>query len=189
MMYGLGKADWSGDVMEDVKDVAKLGASALVGAAIAKIVNDKLPSFTGSEYVYPVAVIGVGLGTHIMGKSRYPVAAPGVAAGMVALGIGRLVGALASMQKDADEFAKAYVPFVKLNGLGYTYDSPLMGLGFDYGAGVDAYMNGSPVQVQSYIAGAPTQVQEVYGSMPSSGMAGLGSSIVGGSSPLSASLM
>lgn len=188
MMYGLGKAEWSGDVMEDVKDVAKLGASALVGAAIAKLVNDKLPSFTGSNYVYPVAVIGVGIGTHAYGKSRFPVAAPGIAAGMVALGLGRLIGALADLAGQK-EFAKDYVPMVDLKGLGYTYDSPLMGLGFNYGAGVDAYMGGAPVQVQSYMAGAPTQVQEVYGTLPTTGMAGLGSSIVGGSSPLSASLM
>lgn len=157
---------------EDSMDVAKIGASALVGAAIAKQVTgiaalDKLPA---PQYVKPLIPIAVGIAVHSYGKAQFPVAAPGVAAGMMAFGLAGLVKAFLPAEQ------QAYLPF---NGLGETYDTGLMGLGYSYGAGVDAYMHGAPTQVQS-LMGAPTQVQSLMG---------LGSTIVGNSAPLSASLM
>ena len=171
MNYGLGSASWAGDLKEDSMDMAKLGVSALAGAAVAKQVVgigmlDKLPA---AKWLKPVIPVAVGIAIHNRLKGQFPVAAPGVAAGMVAFGIAALV-------KAATDKADAYLPF---NGLGYTYDSPLMGLGYSYGAGVDAYMNGAPTQVQS-LMGMPVQVQS---------LSGLGSTIVGSGAPMSASLM
>lgn len=192
-------------IKEDSMEVAKIGASALAGAAIAKVVIEKvgpmLPAGAVSKYLTPVLPIAVGLGVHSYGKAQFPIAAPGVAAGMVAVGLGSLIGALTPDASKAT--VRSYVPFA---GLGAdTYDTGLMGLGA-YGAGVDAYMNGlgfgegysyapnapiaiqtlsgAPVQVLSGLgAGAPTQVQVETSLM------GLGSSIVGSSAPMSASLM
>lgn len=211
-MYGLGSASWSGDIKEDAMDIAKLGGSALVGAAIAKAVVDfggKLVQPTSAEaaaagdaskgddkkakesavrnYVVPLAPVLVGLAIHNRLKGQYPVAAPGVAAGMVAVGLGRLISNFVAKPK-ADAQGKvgmdiaAYLPGGRdsaLNGLGFTYDSPLMGLGYSYGAGVDAYMNGAPTQVQA-LMGMPVQVQT---------LSGLGSTIVGNGAPMSAALM
>ena len=156
---------------EDSMEAATLGASVLVGAAVAKQVTGlaALNSLPAAKWVKPLIPVAVGIAIHSYAKGRYPVAAPGVAAGMVAFGIAALV-------KAATDKADAYLPF---NGLGYTYDSPLMGLGYSYGAGVDAYMNGAPTQVQS-LMGMPVQVQT---------LSGLGSTIVGSGAPMSASLM
>lgn len=158
---------------EDSMEAATLGASVLVGAVVAKQVTGiaALNNLPAAKWVKPLIPIAVGVAVHSYGKGRFPVAAPGVAAGMVAFGVAGLV-------KAATNAADPYLPF---NGLGFTYDSGLMGLGYSYGAGVDAYMNGAPTQVQSLqMAGMPVQVQSLQG---------LGSTIVGGSSPLSASLM
>ena len=177
-MYGLGSASWSGDLKDDSMDVAKLGASALVGAGIAKAVTEigAVKSFAGG-WVAPFLPIAIGVGVHNRLKGMYPIAAPGVAAGMVAVGVGKLIGKAVAQFAPAQSGAVAsYVPFA---GLGYTYDSPLMGLGYSYGAGVDAYMNGSPTQVQS-LMGMPVQVQT---------LSGLGSTIVGNGAPMSAALM
>ncbi len=176
-MYGLGAAGtWTGDWMEDSKDMAKIGASALVGAGIAKAVTavPAIRSFAGG-WVAPFVPVVVGVVVHNRGKASYPIAAPGVAAGMVAVGLGQLVGKLLDLNAKAAEF-KSYVPFA---GLGFTYDSGLQGLGYSYGAGVDAYMNGAPTQVQS-LMGMPVQVQS---------LSGLGSTIVGNGAPMSAALM
>jgi len=205
-MYGLGSASWSGDLMEDSMDMAKLGASALVGAGVAKFVVDMgaallspIPSENPErgksenkdslvrKYLVPLAPIAVGVTIHNRLKGMYPVAAPGVAAGMVAVGLGRLISNFVEKPK-ADAQGKVGMDIAALlpggrdaalNGFGYTYDSPLMGLGYSYGAGVDAYMNGSPTQVQS-LMGMPVQVQT---------LSGLGSTIVGNGAPMSASLM
>ena len=156
---------------EDSMEAATLGASVLVGAAVAKQVVGvaALNSLPAAKWLKPLIPVAVGIAVHSYGKGRYPVAAPGIAAGMVAFGVAGLV-------KAATSAADPYIPFA---GLGFTYDSDLMGLGYSYGAGVDAYMNGAPTQVQS-LMGMPVQVQTLQG---------LGSTIVGGSSPLSASLM
>ena len=161
---------------EDSMDVAKIGASALLGAAIAKQVVGiaALDSLPAAKYLKPLIPVAVGVAVHSYGKNQFPMAAPGVAAGMMAFGIAGLVKAVLPDAQQAT--VGAYLPF---NGLGETYDTGLMGLGYSYGAGVDAYMHGAPTQVQS-LMGAPTQVQAI---------SGLGSTIVGGSAPLSASLM
>lgn len=165
---------------EDSMEAATLGASVLVGAAVAKQVVgiDALDKLPAAKWLKPLIPVAVGIAVHSYGKGRYPVAAPGIAAGMVAFGVAGLVkAALPAPAAGATDMA-SYLPF---NGLGYTYDSPLMGLGYSYGAGVDAYMNGAPTQVQvESLMGMPVQVQSLQG---------LGSTIVGGSSPLSASLM
>ena len=116
-MYGLGSASWSGDLMEDSMDMAKLGASALVGAGIAKAVTEvaMVRDFAGG-WVGPFLPIAIGIGIHNRAKGAYPVAAPGIAAGMVAVGVGKLVGKLLSLNAKAAEF-KSYVPFA---GLGST---------------------------------------------------------------------
>jgi len=190
---------------EDSMEVAKIGASALAGAAIAKVVVEQvgpmLPEGAVRKFVAPVLPIAVGLGVHSYGKAQFPVAAPGIAAGMVAVGLGNLIGALApasTKSDDAGAMIKKYIPFA---GLGQdTYDTGLMGLGYSYGAGVDAYMNGlgyggysyapgAPVAIQT-LSGAPTQVQSLMGAPTQvQSLMGLGSSIVGSSAPLSASLM
>lgn len=177
---------------EDSMEVGALGASALVGAAIAKQVVgiDALNSLPAAKWLKPLIPVAVGVAVHSYGKSRFPVAAPGVAAGMVAFGVASLVKA-AVAGTAADSQVTGYLPF---NGLGFTYDSGIMGLGFDrsgYGAGVDAYMgiSGSPVQVvatHGLGSGAPVQIQTVTGR--SVAMNGLGSTIVGSSAPLSTSL-
>ena len=166
---------------EDSMEAAKLGASVLAGAAVAKFVVEKassmLPAGAVADYVSPLIPVAVGVAVHSYGKNQFPVAAPGVAAGMVAVGLGKLIGKALSAAGQA-EVAKM-VPFAGLGELGYTYDSPLMGLGYSYGAGVDAYMHGSPTQVQS-LMGMPVQVQT---------LSGLGSTIVGSGAPMSAALM
>ena len=185
---------------EDSMEVAKIGASALAGAAIAKIVVEKvgpmLPEGAVRKFVAPVLPIAVGIGVHSYGKAQFPIAAPGVAAGMVAVGLGNLIGALTPEAQKAT--VRGYVPFA---GLGAdSYDTGLMGLGYSYGAGVDAYMNGlgyggysmepgAPIAIQT-LSGAPTQVQSLMGAPTQvQSLMGLGSSIVGNSAPLSASLM
>lgn len=178
MMYGLSSESWTGDWKEDSMDMAKLGVSALAGAGIAKAVTEigAVKNFAGG-WVAPFLPVAIGIGIHNRLKRTYPIAAPGVAAGMVAVGVGKLIGkAVAQFVPSQAGNVASYVPFA---GLGYTYDSPLMGLGYSYGAGVDAYMNGAPTQVQS-LMGMPVQVQS---------LSGLGSTIVGSGAPMSASLM
>lgn len=166
-------------LQEDSMEAAKLGASVLVGASIArKVVKlDALTGFAGG-WLAPVAPIAVGIAVHSYGKAQFPIAAPGVAAGMVAVGVGALIGkAVSQFAPTQSAMASDYIAFA---GLGETYDTGLMGLGYSYGAGVDRYMMaGAPTQVQS-LMGAPLQVQS---------LSGLGSTIVGGSAPLSAALM
>lgn len=194
---------------EDSMEVAKIGASALAGAAIAKVVvgiaakigtdeKDPAKKPTLPAWAPGLLPIAVGLGVHSYGKGMYPVAAPGVAAGMFAYGLGSVLANVLPAPKDAKSFdVKAYLPF---NGLGGdTYDTGLMGLGYSYGAGVDAYMGlgyggysmepGAPVAIET-LRGAPTQVQSLMGAPTQvQSLMGLGSSIVGSSAPLSASLM
>jgi hypothetical protein len=202
---------------EDTMEVGKLGAAALAGAAIAKIVVDKGADLiaptkvkTATEggakdqaeadankksalrkFIMPLVPVAVGIGVHSYGKSQFPIAAPGVAAGMVAFGLGRLLGNVLAPTTSAGnvdvtklaDSAVSFLPFghdTGLNGFGYVYDYSLQGLG--YGPGdVTRYMNGAPTQVQS-LMGAPLQVQA---------LAGLGASpntvsVVG---PMSATLM
>lgn len=168
-------------LQEDSMEAAKLGASVLLGASVAqKVVTlDAIKDVAGG-YVAPLVPIAVGIAIHSYGKAQFPIAAPGVAAGMVAVGVGKLLGkAVAQFAPTQSATVKDFVAFA---GLGAdTYDTGLLGgFGYSYGAGVDRYMMaGAPTQVQS-LMGAPLQVQS---------LSGLGSTIVGGSAPLSASLM
>lgn len=141
-------------------------------------------------WVPPLLPIAVGVAVHNYGKSRFPLAAPGVAAGMVAVGLGQLVGALfidpkkAIEPKSAAEFVSKNVPFSNLKGLGAdVYDYSLMGFGQIGPGDVSAYMRlgsspftatnavgtsmmspGAPVQITTLRglgAGAPTQAQVI----------------------------
>ena len=206
-MYDLsGLAD---DLMVSGKEAAAIGSSALVGAGIAKVVvsglanakkgkderADKTVADTREKllpaWVPPLAPIAVGLAVHNYGKARFPLAAPGVAAGMVAVGLGQLVGELFIKKEDLDKAdsnasktIRDYVPFSQsLAGLGSdVYDYSLMGFGIGPGD-VSAYMRlgsspftstpaagtsimspGAPVQITTLKglgAGAPTQVQVI----------------------------
>ncbi len=199
-LSGLGE-----DLMVSGKEAAAVGASALVGAGIAvKVTNALADAKKGPKpaegvadtreallpaWLPPLAPIAVGVVVHNYGKSRFPLAAPGVAAGMVAVGLGRLVGALfidpkkAIEPKSAAEFVKNSVPF-SLKGLGAdVYDYSLMGFGQIGPGDVSAYMRlgsspftatpasgtsimspGAPVQITTLRglgAGAPTQAQVI----------------------------
>jgi hypothetical protein len=190
------------DLMVSSKEAAAVGASALAGAGIAKVVVSSLADLKKGPkpaegvadarekmlpaWVPPLAPIVVGVAVHNYGKARFPLAAPGVAAGMVAVGLGGLIGALfidekkVNEEKSASKFIKDYVPFA---GLGAdVYDYSLMGFGMGPGD-VSAYMRlgsspftatpaagtsimspGAPVQITTLKglgAGAPTQVQVI----------------------------
>lgn len=197
---------------EDAMQAAKIGGGALVGAAIAKLVIDKGAALIAPtveeataagdaskgkaankdsalrKYILPLVPVGVGVFVHSKFAPQYPLAAPGVAAGMVAVGLGRLISNVIEKPK-ADKDGKKGMDVADLlpggrdsalAGLGYVYDYSLQGLGIGPGD-VTRYMNGAPTQVQS-LMGAPLQVQA---------LAGLGASpntvsVVG---PMSASLM
>jgi hypothetical protein len=197
------------DLMVSGKEAAAVGASALVGAGIAVKVSGAISNIRKGEdersdadkaagardarekalpaWVGPLAPIAVGVVVHNYGKSRFPLAAPGVAAGMVAVGLGQLVGALfidekkISDPKSASSMIKSYVPFA---GLGAdVYDYSLMGFGQIGPGDVSAYMRlgsspftatlargtsimspGAPVQITTLRglgAGAPTQAQVI----------------------------
>jgi len=199
---------------EDSMEAAKVGASVLAGAAVAKLVVDKASSMLvpvtselksdatqaqkdaaakNSEsalrkFIIPLIPVAVGIGVHSYGKNQFPMAAPGVAAGMVAVGLGRLIANVIGTPK-ADSFdIGAILPGGRDAALdkgsdgkfGYVYDYSLQGLG--YGPGdVTRYMNGAPTQVQS-LMGAPLQVQA---------LAGFGASptTVSVAGPMSATLM
>jgi hypothetical protein len=198
-------------LQEDAMEVGKLGAAALAGAAIAKLVVDKgadliapvskkdaagAETLTAAEitaakesplrkFVVPLLPVAVGVAVHSYGKSQFPIAAPGVAAGMVAVGLGRLISNL--IEKPTDTAAMDIASLLPggrdsgLAGLGYVYDYSLQGLGYGPGDVTRYMMAGAPTQVQS-LMGAPLQVQS---------LAGLGASpntvsVVG---PMSASLM
>jgi hypothetical protein len=70
---------------EDSMEAATLGASVLVGAAVAKQVVglDALNKLPAAKWLKPLIPVAVGIAVHSYGKGRYPVAAPGIAAGMV----------------------------------------------------------------------------------------------------------
>lgn len=202
-LSGLGE-----DLMVSGKEAAAVGASALVGAGIAVKVSGAISNIRKGKderadktqpdvrekalpaWVGPLAPIAVGVAVHNYGKSRFPLAAPGVAAGMVAVGLGQLVGALfidpkkAIEPKSAAEFVSKNVPFSNLKGLGAdVYDYSLMGFGQIGPGDVSAYMRlgsspftatnavgtsmmspGAPVQITTLRglgAGAPTQAQVI----------------------------
>jgi hypothetical protein len=172
-----------GALKEDAMEIGKVGVAALAGASVAKMVAEKVADLKKADgsamlpaWVAPLAPLAVGVAVHAYGKSRFPLAAPGIAAGMVAVGLGKLAGALAPASQL--ENVRKYVPFAGVD----TYDSGLLaGLGY-YDASVNRYMMaGSPTQVQR-LMGAPVQVQS---------LAGLGSTVVNGlaGAPMSAQVL
>jgi hypothetical protein len=192
---------------EDSMEAAKVGASVLAGAAVANVVvnmgaeliaptkvagsvtaekaaeNAKSPI---RKFVVPLIPVAVGVAVHSYGKNQFPMAAPGVAAGMIAVGLGRLIANVIGPAK-ADAFdIGAILPGgrdagLSFAGLGYVYDYSLQGLGYGPGDVTRYMMAGAPTQVQS-LMGAPLQVQS---------LAGLGASpnTVSVAGPMSASLM
>ena len=190
-LSGLGE-----DLMVSGKEAAAVGASALVGAGIAvKVTNfvadirkgkdERVNKETEADtrekmlpaWIAPLVPIAVGVAVHNYGKARFPLAAPGVAAGMVAVGLGRLIGAIAIdpkkaiEPKSAAEFVKNNVPF-SLKGLGAdVYDYSLMGFGQIGPGDVSAYMRlgGSPFSATSAVGtsimspGAPVQITSLRG--------------------------
>lgn len=200
---------------EDSMEAAKVGASVLAGAAVANVVismgskmlvpvpsevkadapqaeKDAAAKNTESalrKFIIPLVPVAVGVAVHSYGKNQFPMAAPGVAAGMVAVGLGRLIANVIGTPK-ADSFdIGAILPGGRDPALdkgsdgkfGYVYDYSLQGLGYGPGDVTRYMMAGAPTQVQS-LMGAPLQVQS---------LAGLGASpnTVSVAGPMSASLM
>ncbi len=199
---------------EDSMEAAKVGASVLAGAAVANYVVDmaahliapvtvktadkggaadaaeaaKNKESAVRKYIVPLIPVAVGVGIHSYGKNQFPMAAPGIAAGMVAVGLGRLIAnALGKPEAGKTDLTK-FLPGGRdtgLDGLGYVYDYSLQGLG--YGPGdVTRYMNGAPIQAQPVygtgMSGAPFTASSLSGL----GGAPIAVSVAG---PMSATLM
>ena len=196
---------------EDSMEAAKVGASVLAGAAVANVVINMgaeliaplskkdaagAETLTPAEikaakespirkFIVPLVPVAVGVAVHSYGKNQFPMAAPGVAAGMVAVGLGRLIANVIGKPEAGKFDVGAILPggrdTAALDGLGYVYDYSLQGLGYGPGDVTRYMMAGSPTQVQS-LMGAPLQVQS---------LAGLGASpnTVSVAGPMSASLM
>ena len=176
---------------EDSMDVLVTGASALAGAAVAKMVtgfvadigvekdkdgnkkpvrdNGKENTPSLPEWVSPLVPLAVSVGIvwagdkyNLSGNAKK--AAVGAAAGMAAFGIAKLAVAILPKEKpeDVGNTLAKYLPFAGLGEVD-TYDSGLLaGLGM-YDASVNRYMMaGSPTQVQT-LAGAPIQVKALAG--------------------------
>ena len=191
-LSGLGE-----DLMVSGKEAAAVGGSALVGAAVAVKVTDFVADIRKGKderteadkaagvadarekmlpaWIAPLVPIAVGVAVHNYGKARFPLAAPGVAAGMVAVGLGQLVGALfiddkkLADPKSASSLIKSYVPFA---GLGSdVYDYSLMGFGQIGPGDVSAYMRlggspftATPASGTSIMSpGAPVQITTLQG--------------------------
>ena len=180
-----------GEVKDDAQRVGTLGLAVFAGAAAAKIVVNLSDKYLASKkdaagvaalntdsamykYVSPVlpSVVGVLL-VNRMGN-QYPVAATGLAAGMVSYTVGTLLSR--NLGETGNKLSPHTAPLNTLLGnLGYgqvdSYDSSLLaGLGqARYGGpsipnySVSRYMMaGAPTQIQS-LMGAPTQIQSLMG--------------------------
>lgn len=155
-------------IKDDAMEVGAAAVGTLAGVAVAQFVTkqadgmltDKAtnaPSFPGARAVSSLIPVAVGLGIYTygaqkMGRGMARDAVAGVAAGMVAFGVGKLV---ASFLPDA---AKAYLPSMGLSGV---YDYSLGYNTAEYGpGGVEAYMMaGSPVSYERLNA-APVDIQQ-----------------------------
>ena len=146
---------------EDAMEVGAAAVGTLVGVGVAKFVTSKtgpMLTFTGGQYVNALIPVAVGVGIYSMGANRMARGAlrdatAGVAAGMVAFGVGKLVAAFAPETAAATGLA-----------LGSVYDYSLDGLG--YGPGdVSAYMmNGAPVSFErTGLSAAPVDIQQLNG--------------------------
>lgn len=195
-LHGLGA-----DLMVSGKEAAAVGGSALLGAAVAvkvskfvkeigleKADDGSIPAQKISDatkkneptlpgWVAPLVPIAVGVAVHNFGKAKFPLAAPGVAAGMVAVGLGQLVGALfikPDEREKKDSTSKMIADYVPFAGLGAdVYDYSLQGFGNIGPGDVTAYMRqglmGSPfTATEAYNTsimspGAPVQIQSLAG--------------------------
>ena len=143
------------DALDLVAGAVGVTAGALTAKWVNKTVGDMLPAFTGKDIVVGLIPVAVGAAIQTYGASKLKKdsfarnAATGVAVGMVAIGVGKVVVALAG--KTAEGFT--------LQGLGETdvYDYGMSGLGIGPGD-VTAYMHGAPFTSES-LMGAPVDVQ------------------------------
>lgn len=170
-------------IWDDVKDgfkpaalaeSGKVVASAVAGAAIAKVVVTKLAAMTkkdSAEKMLPawapgIAPIVVGIAVAGAGRSKAPNVSAGVAAGMFVVGAGSILKNLLAKSAAENPAGVAAKVYENLAGLGEvdTYDSALLaGLGAGaYDFGVGRYMNGAVVQAQA-LRGAPVDVQSLRG--------------------------
>ena len=168
-MAGAGSFTLMG-LKEDGMESAKVGAAALAGAVLAKQVVKYAAAFgtsttdlTKKALLPPAAValipLVAGIAIHSKGKMMYPLAAPGIAAGMVAFGLANLVTAFAPVPATGPDMIRPYLPF---NGVD-SYDSRMLA-----GAPVDIQRLGygggyNQFGVRSYMQGAPTSVQQLNG--------------------------
>lgn len=144
---------------EDAMEVGSAAVGTLVGVGVAKFVTDKVGgmlTFTGGQYVNALIPVAAGVAIYSMGANRMQRGAlrdatAGVAAGMVAFGVGKLVASFAPAAASATGLS-----------LGNVYDYSLDGLG--YGPGdVSAYMmQGSPTSMES-LAAMPVDIQQLNG--------------------------
>lgn len=168
---------------EDAMEVGAAAVGTVAGIGVAKFVTDKakdMLTFTGGQYVNALIPVAVGLGVYTlgaqkMGRGAARDAVSGVAAGMVAFGIGKLVASFSATAGAATGLA-----------LGSVYDYSLNG---DFGPGdVSAYMmNGAPVSFESMRAlnAAPVDIQTVtpFNGAPTS------ATVINTNAPLSAALV
>jgi hypothetical protein len=168
-------------IKEDAMEIGAVGVGAVAGVVVAKAVtgwvagqswtkDDKGATAMWAQYVNALLPAAVGLGV-IYGANKAALrgaarqAALGVAGGMVAVSVAKVVTAI------SEPTAKSLM-LTPLAGVD-TYDSGLLaGLG-EMDASVARYMMagsptqvqtlmGAPIQVQAF-AGAPTQVQALAG--------------------------
>jgi len=144
---------------EDAMEVGAAAVGTVAGIGVAKFVTSKtgpMLTFTGGQYVNALIPVAVGvavysMGANKMGRGAARDAVAGVAAGMVAFGIGKLVASFSPATGAATGLA-----------LGNVYDYSLNG---DFGPGdVSAYMmNGAPVSFEPYrlLAAMPVDIQTV----------------------------
>ncbi len=138
-------------LQDDAISVGSAGVGALAGVAVARWVVDDLvmpaaapagkEAFPGAKALVALIPAAVGLGIQYL-SPQVPAGAArdattGVAAGMVAYSLGKLIGAL--MPATTDAATRKFVPFAGMNQYDYSlgYNSPEFGPG-----SVSAYMNG-----------------------------------------------
>lgn len=157
-------------IKDDAFEVGAAAVGTLAGVAVAQFVTkqvdgmltkDAAPSFPGARQVSSLIPVAVGLGIYTYGVKRMGGgvardAAAGVAAGMVAFGVGKLVASFIPQ-------AKAALPEMGLAGV---YDYSLGYNTAEYGpGGVEAYMMaGSPVSFEpARLNAAPVDIQQLNG--------------------------
>lgn len=155
---------------DDAFEVGAAAVGTLAGVAVAQFVTkqtDDMLKFTGGKQVSSLIPVAVGLGIYSygaqkMGRGMARDAVAGVAAGMVAFGVGKLVVSL--LPDTAKASVQQFLPSMGLNGV---YDYSLGYNTAEYGpGGVEAYMMaGSPVSFEParQFAAAPVDIQQLNG--------------------------